>query len=244
MNKKIFICFLLIFLTIININCFKIEEESDPEKTIEVFEITLKNDSLDNLAILFDLLNKKHIKDLLQHKLSFVQEAQWTCLHYTIIHNLTSLAKFIIQKMKFFNLDLNVRDSNNNTALHFAAMRGNIEIAKLLIRNGAKVEIQNLQDETALDKATQCKQTDMIKFLSDKKDSDEIDFFNISDSKSESSSDESICISDLSDSEESEEEKDYVDEEEREKSVKGLLGLKKSRGLTPKEFAKFAKKFK
>lgn len=94
----------------------------------------------------------------------------WYLLHYAAMYNLIYVAKFLISKMKnpFKGFDIplvDLRDVRGNTPLHFAAMRGKIEMVELLLENGADLFIENKQKETPLDKAKQCSQKEMIELL-------------------------------------------------------------------------------
>ncbi len=42
--------------------------------------------------------------------------------------------------LKDKNIDLNIRDKNNNTAMHFAAQQGYNDVIKLLIKSGARID--------------------------------------------------------------------------------------------------------
>jgi ankyrin repeat protein len=47
--------------------------------------------------------------------------------------------------------DVDALDLGDNTALHWAAMRGHVEILNLLLMNGADKTIRNKQDKVCID---------------------------------------------------------------------------------------------
>lgn len=49
--------------------------------------------------------------------------------------------------------EVNTVDLGDNTSLHWAAMRGNVEIVNFLLQAGADKNIRNKQDELPIDKA-------------------------------------------------------------------------------------------
>ena len=61
--------------------------------------------------------------------------------------------------------NVNAKDNYSQTPLHFAALRGHIEAATLLIERGAEINPINNSNETSLDWAHDCNHTDMIAFL-------------------------------------------------------------------------------
>lgn len=88
------------------------------------------------------------------------------CSNHNIIHSLLvqdvqySLVSAIkldlrakVHKMLLQEIDINSIDSSGNTPLHLAASKGYLDIAAKLILKGAKVNILNRQNKTALDLA-------------------------------------------------------------------------------------------
>lgn len=62
-----------------------------------------------------------------------------------------NICKLLVQK----GADVEARDNDDWTPLHFAACGSNIEIAKLLRSKGARVSVKNKNGQTSLDLAKQ-----------------------------------------------------------------------------------------
>ncbi len=146
--KKIYLLFSIILmhsnlfchLTEYTINCFKKKlNENNIEGLRKILDCRYLTDN-DRLCLLMGIDNK----------------SSWGLLHYAVIHDFFDSAEFLMSRMNDLNISVNVLDEYKNTPLHFAAMRGNIKIAKLLIENGADINCKNRQKETPLDKAEQC----------------------------------------------------------------------------------------
>lgn len=73
----------------------------------------------------------------------------------------------VIDAILDMNADVNLQDSQGNTALHFAASQGNVETISKLVRHQADVEIQNYKHETPIMVACRFNQADAIKALLD-----------------------------------------------------------------------------
>jgi len=73
----------------------------------------------------------------------------------------------LVKKLVKSGIDLNEQDKGGWTALHFAAQNGDISIARILLENGAKVDIKEEYGNTALGKAVfnSRGKGDMIKLL-------------------------------------------------------------------------------
>ena len=48
---------------------------------------------------------------------------------------------------------MDAKDNNGETALHWAALRGNVDVAKILIENGVHVNVTDKNNETAIEVA-------------------------------------------------------------------------------------------
>jgi hypothetical protein len=68
-------------------------------------------------------------------------------LHYAILDNKT---EFVIEVISIFENDLNVQNIDNNTPLHYACLRGNLKVVKLLHNKNADMTIKNKQGLTPL----------------------------------------------------------------------------------------------
>jgi ankyrin repeat protein len=60
---------------------------------------------------------------------------------------------------------INTRDSEGRTALHYAVLKGQTEPAKYLVSVGCSINVQANRGETALDCATMYNSTEVIQFL-------------------------------------------------------------------------------
>ncbi|MNW07170.1 Ankyrin repeat protein [compost metagenome] len=54
---------------------------------------------------------------------------------------------------------------NGQTALHLAAQQGNIELIVLLLENGARIELKNVNNKTASDLAASKGYSDIAEIL-------------------------------------------------------------------------------
>jgi len=63
-------------------------------------------------------------------------------LHYAILDDKT---EFIEKVIGVFENDINAQNVDNNTPLHYACLKGNIKIVKLLVNNKANVLYLNKQ---------------------------------------------------------------------------------------------------
>ena len=68
-------------------------------------------------------------------------------LHLAVNNRLTGLVTQLLQTSM---VDINVQDVKGNTALHYAAINGDVNVCKALIDQGASIDITNSSEETAL----------------------------------------------------------------------------------------------
>ena len=134
------------------------------ENNIEISTSNINNNSIqkeDLESIKSDFFNciktKNHnkIKDYFSNKnykvWQFKEENNnYTSLHRSVFMNDLETTEIIIKELKKrlgfgentqMNKFINERTNDGLTALHYAAYKGNIEIAKLLIENGASVDV-------------------------------------------------------------------------------------------------------
>ena len=76
----------------------------------------------------------------------------------------TQLVKLLIGK----GADVNARNRDGNTSLHWAAEKGHIEVVKLLLEKGANVNVQDIHGRTPLYWAAQYGYTEIVKLLLEK----------------------------------------------------------------------------
>lgn len=103
-------------------------------------------------------------------------------LHYYVFHNEIKKVKEHIDKLKrkhhnnkqAISESLSIKDLHDNTPLHLCCMLGNLELAKLLINEGAIVKSRNKQMWTPLNEAISYGERELIKFTL-KKFEDEVE---------------------------------------------------------------------
>lgn len=70
-------------------------------------------------------------------------------------------------KKQLKTVDVNSQDADNFTALMYAAFEGHVEVAKLLLKEGADVSLVNNQNRNALMFASTSPSAEMVKLLID-----------------------------------------------------------------------------
>lgn len=70
-----------------------------------------------------------------------------------------------IRLLTYYKIDVDYKDKDNYTSLHFATLRGNLDIMKLLIKNGADVNSINKDGDTAFTLASKKGSVDIVKTL-------------------------------------------------------------------------------
>ena len=70
-----------------------------------------------------------------------------------------------IRLLTYYKIDVDYKDKDNYTSLHFATLRGNLDIMKLLIKNGADVNSINKDGDTAFTPASKKGSVDIVKTL-------------------------------------------------------------------------------
>ena len=74
-----------------------------------------------------------------------------------------------VEKLVKSGVNINVHSPNSKrTPLHLAASRGKADIAKILVENGANLEIKNADGKTALHIAIDSSKAEVIKYLHSK----------------------------------------------------------------------------
>lgn len=87
-----------------------------------------------------------------------------SALEWAIFNNDEKLTTLFL-KNRNAKLIINATDSKNNTPLMQAILKGNLVIVKLLLENGAKLDIVNDNNETALNIAQKLNNTDIMALL-------------------------------------------------------------------------------
>ena len=58
-----------------------------------------------------------------------------------------------------------MKDGNGRTALHIASGKGRLRACKMLVKNGARIDIMDNDGQTAMDHANAANQKSVIKWL-------------------------------------------------------------------------------
>ena len=118
------------------------EKITENSKTFFSYINNLQNS---NISLIY-----KYFTDPLYRSWTFIDIEGNTALHKSISSSLTNLAITIINNIKLFISEneffeyINKKTKQGYTSLHYAIIKGNMEIIKLLIKNGANIyEITN-----------------------------------------------------------------------------------------------------
>ena len=80
---------------------------------------------------------------------NFQDGNQKTGLHHVVENNQDSVVVFLLKN----KVDVNISDTNGNSVLHIAAMKGSIEMTKILSKHGASKDLKNNTGKTPGDMA-------------------------------------------------------------------------------------------
>ena len=86
---------------------------------------------------------------------------QYDWINMAALNGQLDIVKVLVEN----GADVDVKDADNNTALHNATLRGHLEIVKLLIENSADVNAQDNDDQTALHIAAEFGYLEIVKRL-------------------------------------------------------------------------------
>jgi len=89
-------------------------------------------------------------------------DSSFTKLHKAVYLNNEDRVKKYLTAAKY---SVNAADSANRTALHLAAVNGNLRIIKMLISMGANVNIQDADGKSPMIKAIECGHTEVLHIL-------------------------------------------------------------------------------
>ena len=104
-------------------------------------------------ASMFNIIGLREFKKLVNENKSIINTREprgdATCLMFAVDSEFLDKVKILLNA----GADVNLQDIEGDTALHYTAYSGNIEILKLLLENNADKSIRNKDGETALDVA-------------------------------------------------------------------------------------------
>jgi ankyrin repeat protein len=87
-------------------------------------------------------------------------------LHLAASQGNVELAKLLLNSAKGLGqIIVDIRDKDDNTPMHWAAMSGHLEVIKLLHKEGAKLALKNVVGTTPLSDAAGSGWTEIIKYL-------------------------------------------------------------------------------
>jgi ankyrin repeat protein len=119
--------------------------------------------------LIFSLSQRSFNKDQFEQSFTSVknkintQSQGTTLLHEAVIRNNHEAVRFLLLQP---NIDINVRDSKNQTPLHIAASNSNLfDIAGRLVRRGANVNAQDMFGSTPLHRAAQWNNPRLVVYL-------------------------------------------------------------------------------
>lgn len=82
-----------------------------------------------------------------------------------LIHMIATNGELVLLEELLKDIDINTVNSSNETLLHVAAEHGHLSVIELLIRKGAKLDLQDIKGHTALHRATSKGHTEIVKAL-------------------------------------------------------------------------------
>jgi hypothetical protein len=144
---------------------FKAHKAANPKTIEDILWIMAKAGHTQLVAPLMNLSkvtrNCIHLQPIMMN-VKFGRYGQ-TQLHHCAINGLTTSVKSLLS---IRNINVNVKnDWNGSTPLHYAAANGHIEIARLLLQNGADVDVKNNNGYTPLHWAAEQDNVDILHFL-------------------------------------------------------------------------------
>lgn len=90
-----------------------------------------------------------------------INQSGWTALHYAAATGHLQIVAVLLEH----RADLNALSPNHTTPLMMAARKGNVSVAELLLKEGARLDVKNMQGMTALDFAIESEKKAMQDFL-------------------------------------------------------------------------------
>ena len=124
-------------------------------------EIKADEDLINQVIIIGNLEILKLILDHTQRDLVISTEP----FHYATFKNQSNIVKHFINN---YNVSVDLRNHNNETALMFAALYGNVYLCEYLIDRGASIEAENKDGFRALNYAASYGHNDVVTLLLDK----------------------------------------------------------------------------
>lgn len=127
-------------------------QETPSEQWVKVSSMIIENDVPQSDLTIIDHIRKNNIKEvktyLKVNRPDLISEGLYL-IHWAADAGSIEILKAIIDA----GADINVKDTDGQTALHYAASCGHIECVKCLLQNGANKEAKDYDDSTPSDVA-------------------------------------------------------------------------------------------
>lgn len=109
------------------------------KEQLKLLKEAIKTKGAKNIISLFSTLTAEDIQKI-------DEETGMNIVHYAVSENAYKELFLILAEYKTLDVNIMTKSIQKKTALDIACAKGNVEIVKLLLQNGAKIEdIQNFQ---------------------------------------------------------------------------------------------------
>ena len=145
-----------------NNNDNQIDENDGCNNYNDIYKELLKVSSLGDENKFLEIINK--IKDFPKSLINFNYQDQSngnSALHYACKSQNLQIVKYLF----LFNVDPNIKNNEMQTPLHLATINGSYDICKLLIENGASLDVIDSHGNSAINYAHKNKNLEIIKLF-------------------------------------------------------------------------------
>ena len=140
------------------------------ESSSKVFDLLLQHPQInidqrakngDTAIMLAAYLEQKEVVQRLIDSGAQVNQMGWTALHYAAVVGNQAILALLLEHHAYIDAET----PNKTTPLMLAARRGEMELVKLLIAEGADISLKNMLGWTAYDFAVEAERRDIAAFL-------------------------------------------------------------------------------